>query len=754
MLTRTAGVELGPHDITRGRRRPRRGRHADQQVDDGRSREDEDARRGHPARPHGRAGRDRQRRGVPRRRRCRATSRPRRSSSTAASCTAAQGCSRMAGATDARRRRSSSAADSPASRARSSSPKHGVHVTLVDRHNYNQFQPLLYQVATAQVNVDRRRAAAARDLPQARPRRREDGRRSPSVDPAAKTVTSADGVTFAGDYLVLAMGSEPNFFDTPGAEEHAFPLYSLDDAERLRSRLLTVFEDADRNPKLIDQGALNFVIVGAGATGVETAGALADCINHVIPAPDARRAGSSRADDPPGRSRARSCSHRSPSARTTYAAKVLEKTGVQLELGVKVDEVAADRVVLSDGREILTRTVVWAGGIQAAELAATLGHRRRRTAGGSTSAPTSSVAGVPGRVRARRRRQHARTPTASRSRSSGRWRCRPAAARPTTSSPTSTGSTRSAVPLPRQGHHGDDRPQRGRRRGRPTPPRAARPRSRTRRGSACTPGCSAASASASTRSGRGRGTTSPSTRASAIIDRPDATQHRLGRVAPCARASARENVASAASPRSSWLPGGLDAVFTPGLGMTGVSLRYARRGAPRPPGRARRAARRSDRRASRCSHRGRTDCRRGATAPRASPSISTDSTCRRRRQRAADPRVPRRRGRAGRSTGSRPAATPPALRASIAVDAPAFPFPHRIEVTAIVARRRAPRRHDDRPDRSPGVPIAFGWHPYLRLPGRASQRWRLRLPRRRHLALDTRGIPTGDVASEARPSRR
>ena len=56
------------------------------------------------------------------------------------------------------------------------------------------------------------------------------------IDPVGKTVTSADGVVFSGDYLVLAVGAEPNFFDTPGADVHAFPLYSVDDAERLRSR--------------------------------------------------------------------------------------------------------------------------------------------------------------------------------------------------------------------------------------------------------------------------------------------------------------------------------------------------------------------------------------------------------------------------------------------------------------------------------------------------------------------------------------
>ena len=76
----------------------------------------------------------------------------------------------------------------------------------------------------------------------------------------------------------VAAGSRANFFNTPGAEQHAFPLYSLLDAERLRSRILQVFEDANREPSLLDEGALNFVIVGAGPTGVEMAGALADLI--------------------------------------------------------------------------------------------------------------------------------------------------------------------------------------------------------------------------------------------------------------------------------------------------------------------------------------------------------------------------------------------------------------------------------------------------------------------------------------------
>lgn len=88
------------------------------------------------------------------------------------------------------------------------------------------------------------------------------------------------------------------------------------------------------------------------------------------------------------------------------------------------------------------------------------------------------------------------------------------------------------------------------------------------------------------------------------------------------------------------------------------------------------------------------------------------------------------------------------LRASIEVDAPAFPFPHRIEVTATV-REPTLRLHTTIvPTGRRAVPVAFGWHPFLRLPGGRRSAWRLRLPARRHLALDARGIPTGESRRE------
>jgi len=267
-----------------------------------------------------------------------------------------------------------------------------VRVTLLDRNNYHQFQPLLYQVATSQLasgdiayslrklfhdslNVDVKLAEAA------------------SIDPATHTVTTTDGERFSGDAIILAAGSQPNFFRTAGAAEHAFPLYCLDDAQRLRSRILGVFEDADRDPSLIDQGALNFVVVGGGPTGVELAGALADLIQTTMAGEYHHLAVSAAqihivdlghallgpfSDD----------AH-------DYVAKVLGRKGVRIHLGSAVTEVGPGHVTLSDGSAIKTRCVVWGGGIMAPEVAGAAGLAQGR--GGRIDVlPDLTVAGTDG----------------------------------------------------------------------------------------------------------------------------------------------------------------------------------------------------------------------------------------------------------------------------------------------------------------------------------------------------------------------
>jgi NADH dehydrogenase len=276
--------------------------------------------------------------------------------------------------------------------ARALARRRGVRVILLDRNNYHQFKPMLYQVATSQLapadvafslrkvflraeNVDLKLAEAA------------------SIDSARRAVATKTGEVYRGDFLVLAAGSEPNFFNTPGAEQHTFPLYSLDDAQRLRSRILQVFEDADRDKSLLDQGALNFVIVGAGPTGVETAGALADLI-RVTMAPEYKDLATDTArihliDLGP-----RVLGPFSEGAHD-YAAKVLQDLGVQLHMGTSVKEIGPGHVLLSDGTTIRTRVVVWAGGLKAASLANSAGLPQGH--GGRIEVqPDLTVAGFPG----------------------------------------------------------------------------------------------------------------------------------------------------------------------------------------------------------------------------------------------------------------------------------------------------------------------------------------------------------------------
>jgi NADH dehydrogenase len=243
--------------------------------------------------------------------------------------------------------------------------KEGVSVTLIDKNSYHQFQPLLYQVATAQLSggdIMRPLRGLFRKVPSVAVKLAE----VTAVDAAARTVSTAEGATFTGSHLVLAMGTRPNFFGVPGAAEHSFPLYSADDAIRLRNRILQLFEDADLDPSRLDKGALDFVIVGGGATGVETAGSLADLIRDVMP----QRYHDLQVD----RARVFLVDHGnvllapfSESAHD-YAAKVLRKKGVELMLGRSVTEVGPDRVAFADGTEIATRCVVWAGGLSAASV--------------------------------------------------------------------------------------------------------------------------------------------------------------------------------------------------------------------------------------------------------------------------------------------------------------------------------------------------------------------------------------------------
>jgi NADH:ubiquinone reductase (H+-translocating) len=205
-------------------------------------------------------------------------------------------------------------------------------------------------------------------------------------------VTLTDDQTLSGDVLVLAAGSQPNFFHTPGAAEHAYPLYSVEDARRIRSRIVRLFHDAARRPELVAEGALTFVVVGGGATGVETAGAVAELVYDVMPHRHqpvatagakvilvelARDVLAPFSDEAHG-----------------YAAKQLQRRGVELRLGVSATEVGPDHIALNDGTTIRTKLVIWAGGVKAVPLAERSGLRQGR--GGRVDVlPDLTVPGFP-----------------------------------------------------------------------------------------------------------------------------------------------------------------------------------------------------------------------------------------------------------------------------------------------------------------------------------------------------------------------
>jgi NADH dehydrogenase len=157
--------------------------------------------------------------------------------------------------------------------------------------------------------------------------------------------------------------------------------------------VLAIFEDADRDPSLVDKGALNIVIVGAGATGTEVAGAMAELVRDVLPSEfhdlavdKARVIVVDLGDAVLGPF--------SPKAHA-YASKILLGLGVELRLGTSVKEIQRDHVVLSDGSTILTHCVIWGGGLKAAPLAGTSGLKQGR--GGRIDVEADlTVAGHPG----------------------------------------------------------------------------------------------------------------------------------------------------------------------------------------------------------------------------------------------------------------------------------------------------------------------------------------------------------------------
>jgi NADH dehydrogenase len=241
-----------------------------------------------------------------------------------------------------------------------------VDVTVVDRHNFHTFLPLLYQVATAGLNpADVGYVVRGVFRREQRVLFRKD--EVVGVDWDRHTVTLGAEGPVPFDHLVVAAGSSTNYFGVDGAREHAFPLYNLEDAIRVRNHLLSLFEAADSEPGLVDDGVLNFVVVGGGPTGVEVAGALVELIEKVLEQDfhdlDVHRARVVLVEQSdhlltPFSERSR-----------RYARKTLVRRGVEVRLGTAVRRIAVDHVELSSGEVVRTRLVLWAAGVRAGALA-------------------------------------------------------------------------------------------------------------------------------------------------------------------------------------------------------------------------------------------------------------------------------------------------------------------------------------------------------------------------------------------------
>jgi NADH dehydrogenase len=267
-----------------------------------------------------------------------------------------------------------------------------VRITLISNHDFQTFQPLLYQVATAEL-APTEVAFPIRDLLHGHVNVTFHQATVTGVDLARKQVTAAGIAPLGYDYLVVGLGGVVNFFNTPGADKHALPLYTMDDAIRVRRHVLMNFEAVDRNPALIDDGALTFCIVGGGPTGVELAGALADLLRSNLK-PDYPNLPLDRVRIILYEFTPQLLGSFNPKAQV-YARKVLEERGVEVQTGTGVTEVGPTTIGLSTGAKVRTHTLVWAAGLVANPVVKSLGvaivHGNRIPVG-----PDLQVKGHPG----------------------------------------------------------------------------------------------------------------------------------------------------------------------------------------------------------------------------------------------------------------------------------------------------------------------------------------------------------------------
>lgn len=261
-----------------------------------------------------------------------------------------------------------------------------VEITIVDRRNFHLFQPLLYQVATAALNPS--------DIayPIRSVFRGQENVRGvllaevTGLELDGRKVTLEDGSKLAYDYLILATGAAHSYFGHDEWEPLAPGLKTLEDALVMRQRILAAFEEAERNPEEAER-LLTFVVVGAGPTGVELAGALVEIAVHSL--------GEDFDVIDPTRARVllvEGAPHVLPvypNDLSRSARRQLETLGVEVLTGAMVEEIDRGGVTLTDGRRVDAGLVLWAAGVQASRLGGMLGVETDRTGRVSVDADLS-----------------------------------------------------------------------------------------------------------------------------------------------------------------------------------------------------------------------------------------------------------------------------------------------------------------------------------------------------------------------------
>ncbi|HTO67035.1 MAG TPA: NAD(P)/FAD-dependent oxidoreductase [Bradyrhizobium sp.] len=245
-----------------------------------------------------------------------------------------------------------------------------VRITLIDRRNHHLFQPLLYQVATASLATSEI-AWPIRYLLRNRPEVTTLFATVSGVDAANRRVLLEDGGEVNYDTLILATGARHAYFGHDEWEQWAPGLKTLEDATTVRRRILVAFERAERETDPVRRAArLTFVIIGAGPTGVELAGTIADLARDTLPQDfrniDTRKARVVLIEAGPR------VLAGFPDDLSAYAQASLERLGVEVVLGQPVTDITREGVVYG-GTKLAAKTIIWAAGVQASRAAEWLG---------------------------------------------------------------------------------------------------------------------------------------------------------------------------------------------------------------------------------------------------------------------------------------------------------------------------------------------------------------------------------------------